>query len=424
MSTLDPGALSLSTGHGANFNPMVSPDLEDPYTRYECLRREEPVSYSPLFDMWLVSRYDDVRLVLGDNKRFTTEGAFAQLSAAFEPEARELLSRSHVLTALNMFTSDMEHNRLRKPFRKFFTAYRITELEAIIRHRAAALIDRFPADGPVDLIESLAFPLPLQVIYELLGVPHEDRPRIQPGVEALGACMLTIVPPELQVETARQVLDYEQYVAELIELRRAEPRDDLISAVVRSVDSGQEQLSLPELVGIICENLILAGYETTVRGIGNVLHFLLSHREHWQELIADPGLIPKAVEELLRLHGVVVGFFRSTTEPVELRGVNIPAGENVLLLFGSANRDEERFPHPAVYDPHRPNLNEHIVFGHGAHYCLGAYLARLEIRVVLELLTTRLPGLRLVPDQQVPYTANIALRGVARLLAVAPDAVS
>src|SRR2546429_3444052 len=151
----------------------------------------------------------------------------------------------------------------------------------------------------------------------------------------------------------RRVLAYERYLTDLIDQRRAEPRDDLISMVVQAIDSGQAKLSLPELVSVLNINLVVAGHETTVIGIGNALHYLLTNREHWQALIDDPGLIPNAAEELLRLDGVLLGFFRTTTEAVEVRGVTIPAGESVLLIYASANRDAEPFNRATQYDPHR-----------------------------------------------------------------------
>lgn len=413
MSTLEEKA--VPAGHGASYDPSVSPDREDPYARYDLLRREEPVSYSPRFGTWLISRYDDVRQMLTDNRRFSTEGTYAKLSAGFEPEARALLDRSHTLNALNMLASDNEHARLRKPFHKFFTAAQVLRWEPMVRRQAAALIDGFPDSGSVDLMAALAYPLPLQGMFELLGVPYEDRTMVRPGVEAVLACMLQLVEPEHQTEMAHRVLAYEQYLTELIDRHRAEPRDNLMDLGVRALDAGG--LSLPELVAILSENLVLAGYETTAKSIGNALYFLLTHREHWQDLIADPGLIPKAVDELLRLDAVVLGFFRFTTEPVDLHGVTIPAGDSVHLLYASANRDERHFPRPSEYDPHRSNLNDQVTFGYGSHYCLGQFLARLQLRVVLELLTTRLPGLRLVPGQEIRYDANLSIRGLERLMA-------
>ncbi len=420
MSTsADPTGGCPHAGPAALYNPMVSPHREDPYSVFASLRKEAPVCHSPLFDMWLVSRYDDVVRMLSDPKRFTAEGAFSKLSAMFQPEAWALLGQSHTFTALNMLISETEHTRLRGPLSKLFSAQQIGRHEPMIRRIAAALVERLEAGGgPVDLVEQLAYPLPLQVLFELVGVPLEHQPEIQRGVEAVAACMLSVVPPEQQVEMARRVLAYEAYWLELVERRRAEPGDDVISVLVQAIDAGQAKLGLPELVATISANLILGGHETTVKAIGNALYHLLSQRERWQSLVDDPGLIPAAVEELLRLDGVSLGFFRTTTEPVEVDGVTIPQGATVLLLYASANRDEHRFEQPDAFVPRRPNMSEHVGFGRGVHYCLGAHLARLELRVVLEQLVTRLPGLRLVPDQALQYTSSLSLRGLNHLMAI------
>jgi cytochrome P450 len=418
MSTnSDPPSGCPLTGPGALYNPMVSPHREDPYPVFARLRQEEPVCHSPLFNMWLISRHDDVAQMLGDPRRFTAEGAFSKLSAAFQPEAWALLSQAHTFTALNMLISEREHTRLRGPLSKFFAAQQIARHEPMIRRCAASLIDGLAPGGPVDLIEQFAYPFPLQVLFELVGVPVQDMAEVRRGVEAVAACMLSVVPPDQQVEAARRVLAYERYWMDQIAQRRARPRDDLISMLVQAVDAGEAALSPPEMVATISANLILGGHETTVKAIGNGLYHLLTRRERWQALIDDPGLIPGAAEELLRLDGVSLGFFRTTTEPVEVRGVTIPRGETVLLLYASANRDEGAFERPEEFDPRRPNLKDHVAFGRGVHYCLGAHLARLELRIALELLTTRLPGLRLVPDQELRYTSSLSLRGLEHLLA-------
>jgi cytochrome P450 len=417
VSTIsDPPAPDSGASPGTLYNPMVPPHREDPHSIFDRLRREEPVAYSPLFNMWLVSRYDDVHEMVKDHRRFTTEGAFNKLSAVFQPEAWALLSQSHAFSALNLVVSEKEHARLRGPVHKFFGPQQINQHEPMIQRRASALMDRFPSASAVDLVEQFAYPLPLQVILDLVGVPYADQPAIRQGVEAVLACMFTVPPAEKQVETVRQVLGWEEYLIDLIARRRANPRDDLISTLVQSIDSGQARLSLPELVSTL-SIIIVAGHDTTVKAIGNSLHFLLTNRQHWQALIDDPSLIPRAAEELLRLDPVVLGFFRTAAEPVGVRGVTIPAGAACCLLYASANHDPERFPRPNEYNPHRPNLNEHVAFGHGLHFCLGAYLARLQLRVALELLTTQLPGLRLVPDQEITHSSNITLRGLDHLLA-------
>ncbi len=415
--TVESGGVRRHVGLGDLYNPMVSPHREDPYPYFERLRKEDPVCYSPLLDMWLISRHQDVSRILGDSKRFSTEGALNKLSERFEPAEWARLSRSHTFSALNMMNTDSEHSRLRsRPLHRFFAPGQIAGQEATIRRRGAALIDAFGRGGPVDLVAEFAYPLPLQVIFELLGVPIADLALVQRGVEAVTACMLSVVPPDEQVDMVNRVLDYERYCLDLIVARRADPRDDIVSLLATGIDRGDVRISGSELVAMI-STLILAGHETTARALGNGLEHLLTHRAQWQALIDDSSLIPAAAEEMVRRDGPVLGFVRTAVAPVEVGGVTIPAGDTLMLLYASANRDDGRFEQPTAFDPGRPRLADHVGFGRGMHYCLGAHLARLEIRIALELLTSRLPGLLLAPDREITYHANVALRGPEHLMA-------
>ncbi|HRI70971.1 MAG TPA: cytochrome P450 [Polyangium sp.] len=401
---------------GALYNPTTSPQVEDPHPIFERMRKEEPVTYSPLFNLWLVSRYDDVLRVVNDPKRFTIEGSFTKLTTMFQPEAQELLRKSHTFTALNMFCADTEHDRLRKPFAKFFSAAQIAAHEPMIRRVANELLDAFDAEEPVDYVTQFAFPFPLRVIFSLLGVPTEAMADVRRGVEAMMRAISALVPPEEQIEVVERILVYEQYWIDTIKQRSAKPGDDIISLVIRAIDAGEANLTLPEFVSTISANLILAGHETTARSLATSLYHLLSHRERYQALVDEPTLIPKAVEELMRFDSTTIGFFRTATEAVEVGGVAIPKGAAVFPLYSSANHDEARFADPTKVDFRRPEVNEQIAFGRGIHFCLGVHLARLEQRIALELLTTRWPQLRLASEEAVPFTASLTMRGPASLL--------
>lgn len=400
---------------GADYNPMTLTARDDLHALFEHMRNEEPVCYSPIFRMWLVSRYEDILRVIGDPARFTVANSFNTLREMLRPDVWERLQSSHTFMVPNMFTSDLEHDRLRGPFSKLFAANNVGQFEDMIGRIATELLDAIPREGVVDYVQQFAFPFPLRVMMEILGIPVDHLPRMRQGADAVTRLMTAIVPADEQMELVDHVLAYEQYWLDLIAERRAHPKDDIISRVLRDIDTGEGKLSIPELVSTISANLILAGHETTARALGNGLYSLLGDRSRWQMILDDPKCIPKMVDELLRFDSTVMGFFRTTTEDVELSGVTIPKGSTVFPIYNSANVQADRFPEPNRINPHRPNLNEHLGFGRGIHFCLGAHLARLEMRIALELLSSRRPSLRLAPGAQVIVAANLTQRGPAYL---------
>ncbi len=403
------------TGLGHQFNPLAGPESDELAAFFAQARREEPVFFSPALNMWVVSRYEAQVEVLKDTDRFTVEGAMEALNASVVPEAQALLAQSHIFTSLTMGFSDAHHARLRAPCAKFFSPQRIKALEPRVREYAESLVEGFAAAGRADVIADFTYPLPLMVICDVLGVPRADVAPVREWSDALFDFVFSVVPPEHQVERLRQILDFEHYLSGLIARYRAAPGDNLTSAMLSGVASGAEQLSEGELLATLGLSLLAAGHETVVKTLGNSLRYLLTHRERWQQLIDEPELIPNAIEESLRLYGTLVGFFRFAREEVEMGGVRLPKGAPVFLLFASANQDEAKFPAPLEYNPRRENLSAHLGFSRGLHYCLGAPLARLEMRVALEVLTRRLPSLRLAPNQELRYERSVVLRGLKHL---------
>jgi len=211
------------------------------------------------------------------------------------------------------------------------------------------------------------------------------------------------------------MVEFMHYTEALVERRRSDPQDDLISHLLAAREDGVEPLSPEALVDII-PGLILAGHETTANLIGNTILLLLSHPEQWEEVRADPATVERAVEEGLRMDASVTGMPRTATRDVELGGAQIPAGSMLFLLYGSANHDDAHFRHPESFDIDRGKDSSHLAFGRGIHYCIGAPLGRLEARVAIELLAGRLPGLRLDPEQDFVRKPNLLFRGLARLL--------
>jgi cytochrome P450 len=333
------------------------------------------------------------------------------------PAAGRLLAEGGFRPAPTLTNSDPPgHSRLRQLTNVAFTTRRVAAMEPFVRELTGRFLRERLSGGRADLVRDLAWDLPALVIFRVLGVPDEDVARVKTGAES--RLLLTWGRPteDEQVRLARGMAAFWRYAEALVASRAEQPRDDFTSDLLRARDGDLPALSHPEVTQIVYE-LLFAGHETTTGMIGNALRQLLTHRHAWGEICRDPSLIPNAVEEVRRFDSSVIAWRRRTTQAVAIGGVPVPAGANLLLLLGSANRDPAVFEDPERFDIHRPNAREHLSFGHGAHYCLGAPLARLEARVVLEELSARIPSLRLVPGQTLRFQPNITFRGPLALLA-------
>lgn len=343
---------------------------------------------------WLVTRYEEARLVLGDLRFSRAEGYKHD-----EPRQGEGRRDSGILGM-----DPPDHTWLRSLVAKAFTVRQVEKLRPQVRELTAGLLDRMEAAGPpVDLVEEYALPIPVAVICRMLGVPEEDRPKFRIWSDAaLSTSSLTAEEFDANREELRA------YMAGLIAQHRAEPRDDLMTALIEARDGG-DRLSELELVDL-CVGILVAGHETTASQIPNFVHTLLDHPGEWQRLGSDPGLIDSAVEELLRFVplGSGAGQPRYAKEDIEVGGTLVRAGSPVLVAVGAANRDALRFSAPGKLDLSRAT-NQHLGFGHGVHHCLGAPLARLELQEALGALTARFPDLRLAGD--IVWKGEMLVRG-------------
>jgi cytochrome P450 len=384
----------------------------DPYPTYARMRAEAPVCRVTLPDkqtVWFVTRYDDVITVLKD-ARFVNDGGKVQtpeqaarapwMPSVFKPLMRNMLN-----------TDELDHTRLRGLVHKAFTPRLVEAMQERIRTLTEDLLDRVQARGRMDLIRDYALPIPATIIAEMLGVPVEDQHRFQRWSNALVSSapsrwgVLKMVPP---------MWAFLRYIRKLVKTRRAEPREDLVSALVQARESG-DRLSEDELLSMIFL-LLVAGYETTVNLIGNGVLALMEHPEQMERLRDEPGLIKTAVEELLRYDAPVqIAGERYPREDVTIAGVTIARGEMIQPVLGSANRDDWQFDRPDELDLAR-EPNRHVAFGQGVHYCLGAPLARLEGQLAINALLRRLPELRLdVPRESLRHRAGLGLRGLGSL---------
>ncbi len=405
-----------------DFNPFAPDFLADPNPWFDRYLELHPVFYAPEMDYWVLSRYQDVRAAFRDTVTYSASNALAPITPVC-PRAQAALRDGGFRSVPTLSNGDPPgHTRARRIANLAFTPRRVAEMEDFIRGVVVAFVDERLHDGHADIVRALTWELPALVIFKILGVPDEDVPRVKAGSENRLLFMFGRGSENQQVEIAEGMAAFWHYTEALATSRREQPRDDFASDIVNTLDPQGQPLSHQQASTILF-TLLVAGHETTTNLLTHGFRRFLEQRTIWEELCADVSLIPNAVEELLRFDSSVNMWRRKTKVPIRVRDVHIPAEANLLLLIGAANRDPEVFENPDRFDIRRANARDHLSFGIGNHFCLGAPLARLEARVVSEELTRRLPSLRLTPDQQLSFPAYIAFRGPRGLL-VEWDAVA
>jgi cytochrome P450 len=388
------------------FNPMDPEFLADPYPTYHRLRAEDPVHHSPL-GFWVLTRYEDVSAVLRD-PRFIKEPLAALVAARFGVE----VPRGVGLSMLDRDPPD--HTRLRSLVGTAFTPRVVEGLRPRIQQIVDGLITHAQAVGSMDVIEEFAYPIPVNVICELLGIPVADHERFKGWSLDIARGLDSIYLPadsEVPRRSAASRHAISDYFRDLIARRRAAPRGDLLSALIAAEEAG-DKLNEEELLAT-CILILIAGHETTVNLIGNGVLALLRNPDELRRLRATPGLITSAVEELLRYDGPVQRTARVASAEATIGGRTIARGEMVMPFIGAADRDPAQFPDPDRLDLTRGD-NRHIAFGWGIHFCLGAPLARLEGQIAIDALVRRLPRLELV-DDKAEYRQSLTLRGLKTL---------
>jgi cytochrome P450 len=368
-----------------------------------------------------LSKYDDVNLAFSDHHRFSSDvwsNVPVMMSEALgltdEDESMGYLKQIVPFLAYNLQGMDPPgHTRQRTLMTKTFTPRMLESFRPTVRKLVNELIDQRLSECRMDLVADLAYPLPSNVILDLLSIPRSGRPYIRASSEAINEFVSTLLfnGPAVWPRLAGVFDEVKAYLKSLIAERRKQPGDDLLSQMVHAEENG-DVLSEDEIV-IATNFLLFAGHETTANLIGTGMYYLMSQPEQMEQLRADPSKIPTAVEELLRYVSPVHVLSRRTTQDVTIRGVEIPVGSSIYLLVGSANRDAEKFPDPERLDINRPPSRT-LGFGYGIHYCLGAALARMESQVAFETILQRLPDIHIAGEAPV-FRPNYFLRGLLNL---------
>jgi cytochrome P450 len=396
---------------GENFDPFGR-HLNEPFSFYAQLRHEAPVTFSPVLNAYLVSRFEDVRAILSQPEVFSSRETLAPVGTLY-PQTLVELMKGYPFTPSLINSDGAAHKRLREPLRKAFSPPRIQALEPFIRQRIQQLLDSLLPQGHAEIISQFATLLPLDVIFTVLGIPTEDRAQVKRWCDGWIAVIMSPLPEEQQVACARSVPILHLYLLDQIEERRQAPREDLLTDLVTTQLPEEAPFSEAELVSTI-GSFIIAGHITTAHLIATGLVLLLQEPGAWRTLCGHPEYIPQTIEEILRYDGPVRGFIRVTTRPVTLHGIEIPEGTRLFLLYNSANRDEEQFADADQFQMLR-QPNPHLAFGYGAHFCIGAPLARLQGRLVFEALTQQLPTLCLAPGQHLAHNPDLVNYGYQRV---------
>ena len=387
---------------GVSYNPLTPEVYLDPYPKYDELRAKDPVHWSPLLDAWVVTRFADTDAILRDHKRFSSD-----------PRARGVGRRTRAEGIDNpgglsmLFLDPPDHTRLRALVSKAFTPPAIAALTPHIEAIVHELLEQISDPADFDLIETLAYPLPVIVMAEMLGVPPGDRASFKKWSDKRARILEPTIKPDEVQEANQATRELDQYFRGVIEERRVEPRGDLISALIEA-EEANDKLNSDELL-VMLRLLLIAGNETTTNLIGNGMLALLRNPEQLQLLRRRPELMDQAIDELLRYDTPVQVDSRTARVDLEIGGRKIRAGQGVIVLLGAANRDPAVFPDPNRLDITRRNGSS-MAFGRGIHHCLGAPLARVEARAAFSALLERFEDLRL--REEPTFRDNVVLRGM------------
>ncbi|OYD95725.1 cytochrome P450 [Nostoc sp. 'Peltigera membranacea cyanobiont' 210A] len=397
------------------FDPEV---LVCPYEFYKLAQEQAPIMELPSptteAKLFLVTRYDLAIEILKDTRVFSSN--FSTLLAGKEQHDQELQK----IAALGwpqmntLLTADPpEHERFRSLVNKAFTSSRINKMRDLIEQIVDELIDSFIDRGKCEFVSEFAVPLPLKVIAQQLGVPQADLPKFKQWSDAFIARLGNLLSREQEIECAKDVVAFQHYFHDVIESRQKQPQDDLITDLVQAKVDGERSLDTAELLSII-QQILVAGNETVTSAIAGGMLLLTNNKEQMKLVQTDISLLENFVEEVLRMQSPTAGMWRVVTEDTKLQDVDLKAGSLVMLRFDAANRDSLKFIEGERFDVRRHNASNHLSFGHGIHFCLGAMLARKEMQIAYQRLLLRLKDIRLAQEGY-QYLPNVLMRTLKHL---------
>src|SRR5262245_21093900 len=397
-------------------HPLDPSFVRDPYPYLAEARVHQPIYFVDELNLWVVTRYSDVKQILRNPSAFCSKNVqqpIAPLCAA----ARQVLAQGGFAPGPSVTSSDgAVHANLRAHILKAFqfTPNKLSDMQPAVVQATHELIDAFIPGTHADLVRELATLLPARVIFEMIGFPSEDHAKLLSWCTDRLRLFWGRATEAEQVESAKGMVAYWDYCVKFVDKCSIDIPDTPTGTLLKSHYENPTLLTKKDITTAIF-GFIVAGQETTANLISTAAHFLLSDRSRWEAIWRDRTLVPAVIEESLRLHPPIWAWRRTTTQAVEIGGIAVPQGAELLLHLGSSGRDEDVFSNGEEFATSRSNASQHLAFGHGIHFCLGAPLARLEARIVLEALLDRLPGLRLAPGWSPAYEPNVAFRALKSL---------
>ncbi len=402
---------SASSAAPARFNPFLPDFIVDPHPQLHQLRTLDPVHWSSTVGVWVLTRYADVMTALHDRRFSCMAGRWDQYQRFFLRGSSTTSALAEMYSKWMLQLDPPDHTRLRALVNKAFTPRVVEAMRGRIERMVDQFLDEVIPTGRMDVMTDLAFPLPILVICDLLGVPSSDYAKIKSWTQELLPSLSPAISAKGMAHVSDVVAEYREYFRSLANERRKKPQDDMMSALLAAREQG-EKLSEDELLAT-CILLAFAGHATTAQLTGKGVLALLQHPDQCERLRGDPSLIVNAVEEILRYETPLQLVYRTTKEQVTLDGKTIPSNQMVFVSLAAANRDPAEFPDPDRFDVGR-DASKHIAFAHGIHYCVGAPLGRLETQIAINTMLRRLPGLRLEPAG-IRREPSLVLRGLTEL---------
>jgi cytochrome P450 len=396
------------------YNPFVPPQLIDPFPVWAQAREEQPIFHSEVLNAWVVTRYEDIVNVLRNTEMFGQNSGRKMFAEAC-PEADLILAQLPPLSeVVSSAAEGATHTKLRRYLQDAFLPRRVATLEPRLRSLSNELIDTFEGRGYGDLYQDYAYAYPFLAICDLVGLPEEHHGQIQEWADAQAKLRYGNLAQDEQIDIARDLSDFYAFNRELIQHRRANPSDDLLSWIIQDSDANENPLSEEQLAYQV-QVLLSSGHETSTSFMMLMMARVLQDRESWSSLVEDPTSTAAVVHEMLRMEGPVQSVWRRAKANAEIGGVKIPPGELISVIIGSANADEHTFAAPRDFQLGRENINRHVAFGRGIHSCVGAPFARLVSEIAIGSLAVRLPRLRLAADPGVVFEPSANMRKARQL---------